>query len=68
VAAQARLRFAQVLVLTQQSYTGHFQLAIADEHLGLLSEAFEHLKAACEIMPRDEKCARELNAVEQKMR
>ena len=49
--AQARLRFAQVLVLTPQSYTGHFQLAITDERLGLLPEAREHLKAACKIVP-----------------
>jgi choline-sulfatase len=66
--AQARLRFAQVLVLTPDSYTGHFQLAIADEHLGLLTEAYEHLKAACNIVPHDEKCATELNAVEEKVK
>jgi tetratricopeptide (TPR) repeat protein len=51
---KARLRFAQVLALTPDSYTGHFQLAIADEHLRLLPEAREHLKAACTIAPRDE--------------
>jgi choline-sulfatase len=66
--AQARLRFAQVLVLTPDSYTGHFELAVADEHLGLLPEAYEHLKAACSILPHDEKCARELNVVEEKMK
>lgn len=66
--AKARLRFAQVLVLTPDSYSGHFQLAIADEHLGLFPEAYEHLRAACKIVPRDEKCARELNAVEEKMK
>ena len=66
--AKARLRFEQVLALVPESYTGHFQLAIADEHLGLLSEAREHLKAACQIAPHDEKCARELNALEEKMK
>jgi choline-sulfatase len=66
--AKARLRFAQVLVLTPNSYTGHLQLAIADEHLGLLPEAYEHLKAACKIVPYDENCARELNAVKEKMK
>jgi choline-sulfatase len=66
--AKARMRFAQVLVLTPDSYTGHLQLAIADEHLGLFPEAYEHFKAACKIVPGDEKCARELNAVEKKMK
>jgi tetratricopeptide (TPR) repeat protein len=65
---KARMRFAQVLVLTPDSYTGHLQLAITDEHLGLLPEAYEHLKAACKIVPRNEKCARELTAVEAKMK
>ena len=49
--AKARLRFAQVLALTPDNYTGHFQLAITDERLGLLPEAREHLKAACKIVP-----------------
>ena len=57
-----------MLALTPDNYTGHFQLAITDERLGLLPEAREHLKAACKIVPGDEKCARELNAVEGKMK
>jgi len=64
--AKARLRFQQVLALTPDSFTGHFQLAIADEHLGLLPEAREHLEAACKIAPHDENCARELKSLGQK--
>ena len=64
--AKARLRFQQVLALTPESYTGHFQLAIADEHLGLLPEARQHLEIACKIAPHDENCARKLKSLTQK--
>ena len=60
---KARLRFAQVLALSPESYTGHFQLAVADKHLGLLAEAHEHLEIACRIAPHDENCARELKSL-----
>ena len=61
--AKARLRFQQVVALTPESYTGHFQLAVADEHLGLLPEARQHLEIACKIAPHDENCARELKSL-----
>jgi arylsulfatase A-like enzyme len=64
--AKARLRFLQVLALTPESYTGHFQLAIADEHLGFLPEAREELQTACKIAPHDENCARKLKSLTQK--
>ncbi len=64
--AKARRRFQQVLALTPESYTGHFQLAVADERLGLLPEAREHLEMACKIAPHDEDCARKLKALTQK--
>ncbi|MGO8815380.1 MAG: sulfatase-like hydrolase/transferase [Terriglobia bacterium] len=64
--AKARRRFQQVLALTPESYTGHFQLALADEHLGLLPEAREHLETACKIAPHDENCAHELKAIPQR--
>ena len=64
--AKARRRFQQVLALTPESYTGHFQLAIADEHLGFLSEARQHLETACKIAPHDETCVRELKSLTQK--
>jgi arylsulfatase A-like enzyme len=63
---KARRRFQQVLALTPESYSGHFQLAIADEHLGLLPEAREHLEIACKIAPHDENCARKLKSLTQK--
>lgn len=61
--SKARLRFLQVLSLTPGSYSGHFQLAIADEHLELLPEARQHLQIACKIAPHDENCARELKSL-----
>ena len=64
--AKARRRFQQVLALTPESYTGHFQLAIADERLGLLPEARQHLEIACKIAPHDENCASELKSLRQK--
>ena len=64
--AKARRRFQQVVALTPESYTGHFQLAVADEHLGLLPEAREHLEIACKIAPHDENCVRELKSLTQK--
>ena len=64
--AKARRRFQQVLALTPESYSGHFQLALADVHLGLLPEAREHLETACKIAPHDEACARELKSISPK--
>lgn len=61
--SKARRRFQQVVALTPDSYTGHFQLAIADEHLGLLPDARRELEAACKILPHDAGCARELKAL-----
>ncbi len=64
--AKARLRFEQVVALTPESFAGHFQLAIVDEHLGLLREARQHLEIACKIAPHDDNCARKLKSLSQK--
>jgi tetratricopeptide (TPR) repeat protein len=66
--AQARLRFQQTLALAPDSYTGHFELGIAAAHLGLLPEARQHFEAACRIAPHSAECARELEALEQRMK
>ena len=60
---KARRRFQQVLALTPDSFTGHYQLSVADEHLGLLPEARQHLQIACKINPHDEKCSQKLNSL-----
>ena len=64
--AKARRRFQQVLALSPQSYTGHFQLAVTDEHLGFLPQAREHLEMACKIAPHDDNCAHKLKSLTQK--
>jgi arylsulfatase A-like enzyme/Tfp pilus assembly protein PilF len=59
---KARRRFQQVLALSPDSFAGHYQLSVADEHLGLLPEARKHLEIACKINPHDEECAQKLNS------
>ena len=61
--AKARLRFQQVVALTPESFTGHYQLALADERLGLLPEARQHCEVACKIEPHDEACAAKLKSL-----
>jgi arylsulfatase A-like enzyme len=61
--AKARLRFEEVVALAPDSFTGHFQLAVAEEHLGMTSDARAHFQLACKIAPSDEACKRELNAL-----
>jgi choline-sulfatase len=63
---KARLRFEQVVGLTPESYSGHFQLAVADEHLGFLPEARQHMEIACKIVPNEENCAARLKSLSQK--
>jgi tetratricopeptide (TPR) repeat protein len=65
--AKARWRFEQVVALTPESYSGHFQLAITDEHLGLLREARQHLEIACKIAPYDKGCADKLKSLTKKL-
>jgi Tfp pilus assembly protein PilF len=64
--AKARWRFEQVVALTPESYSGHFQLAVADERLGLIPEARQHLGIACRIAPHDEECGAKLKSLNQK--
>ncbi len=61
--AKARLRFQQVVALTPESFTGHYQLALADEKLGLLPEARQHLGIACTLEPHDAACAAKLKSL-----
>jgi choline-sulfatase len=61
--AKARWRFLQVVALAPESYSGHFQLAVAEEHLGMTSDARAHFQIACKIAPEDEECKRELKSL-----
>jgi len=65
---QARQRFEQVLALAPDSFMCQFELGIAEERAGLLSEARQHLQAACRLEPRSQACARELQSLELKLK
>lgn len=64
--AKARLRFQQVVALTPESFTGHYQLALTDEKLSLLPEARQHFEIACKLEPHDDACAAKLKSLSQK--
>ncbi len=68
VYSKARSCFRQVLTAEPDDYTAHLELGIVDEHLGLLEEALEHVRAACRIYPDSAQCHRELDGLEQKIK
>jgi len=58
--AQARAAFERVLERAPEDYVTHFELGIAEEHLGFLKEAREDVETACRIAPEAEQCRHEL--------
>ncbi len=64
--AKARENLAQVVAAAPDDFVAHFELGIAEEHLGLFSESIEQLRRACSIAPQSEGCRHELESVEQK--
>lgn len=66
--SKARACLQQVLTAAPDDYVAQYELGIADEHLGLLKEARDHLEAACRISPQADQCHRQLDEVEQKMK
>jgi choline-sulfatase len=62
---QARVAFARVLERVPEDYVTHFELGIAEEHLGLLKEAREDLETACRIAPEASQCRHELETLGQ---
>jgi choline-sulfatase len=64
--AKARENLEQVVAAAPGDFVAHFELGIAEEHLGLLSDAIEQLRAACSIAPQSAGCRHELETVEQK--
>jgi arylsulfatase A-like enzyme len=65
--AKARASLQPVVAAAPVDFVAHFELALADEHLGLLPEALDHLRIACGIAPQSGGCQRELKAVQEKM-
>jgi len=49
-------------------YAALLGLGIAEEHLGQLAQALQHLESACKIAPGSAACQRELTTVKQKIK
>ena len=62
--AHAREAFASVLAAAPDDYVAQYGIGVADERLGLLKEAREHLEVACRIEPESAEARRELQLVE----
>jgi len=41
---------------------------MANEHLGRLPEALEHVQAACKMFPESTQCKKELEAIREKVK
>jgi tetratricopeptide (TPR) repeat protein len=66
--AKARAAFQQVLAEAPDDYMTNFKIGFAEERLGLLKEAKEHLEAACRIAPESQQARRELEIVNGKIK
>ena len=66
--AKARAELAQVLLEAPNDYVTRYQLGLACEHLGLLTQALEHLEAACAIAPDSVPSKTELDAVRKRLK
>ncbi len=64
----ARAAYQQVLTAVPEDYVAQYEIGIADERLGLLKEARDHLETACRIAPESQESRQELNAVLEKMK
>lgn len=58
--AKARAAFRQVLASDPDDSVALFEEGIAEEHLGLMKDAREHVEAACRMEPDSATCQREL--------
>jgi choline-sulfatase len=61
--ARAREAYAAVLAAAPDDYVAQYGIGVADERLGLLKEAREHLEVACRIEPDSAEARRELDLV-----
>jgi hypothetical protein len=56
------------LAAAPDDYVAQYGIGMADERLGLLKEAREHLEVACRIEPESTEARRELEVVETRFR
>ena len=61
--AHAREAYAAVLAAAPDDYVAQYGIGVADERLGLLKEAREHLEVARRIEPESTEAQRELDSV-----
>jgi arylsulfatase A-like enzyme len=66
--AEARSSFETIVADYAGDYMTQYELGLADERLGLLKEAREHLEAACRLSENADQCRRELAAVDEKLK
>ena len=66
--AKARANFQKVVAVVPDDYMAQLELGIADEHLGLLREAIEHVQVACRLYPESAQCHRELDTLQKKIK
>jgi tetratricopeptide (TPR) repeat protein len=65
--AKARTAFQQVLAVAPDDYMTNYEIGYAEDKLGLLKEAKEHLETACRIAPESQQSRKELEVVQGKM-
>ncbi len=66
--AKARVYFQEAVAAAPQDSTAMVEEGVAEEHLGLLPQALEHLEDACRLTPDLAPCSRDLPAVREKVR
>ena len=66
--AKARDAFQKALAVAPSDYVALLGLGTAEEHLGMLPDALQHLESACKLTPDSPSCKRELQAVKEKMK
>ena len=66
--AKARAYFQKALAAAPRDATALLEEGIAEERMGLLREALEHLQDACRLAPESPPCGREIQAVKEKLK
>lgn len=66
--AKARTALAQVLAVAPDDYMTNYEIGFAEERLGLLTEAKDHLEVACRVAPESVQAKKELDVVLGKMK
>lgn len=65
--AKAQATLEQVAAAEPEDYMVQLELGIANEHLGRLQEALQHVQAACKMFPDSAQCKKELETIRKKM-